>query len=98
MKAAILDLDINAPDIRSTNAQATFTTSAGSMSLYMQLFDSETDDLLAKAMDHTYDRTSMVQQLQTGPANRQAARKMMEPWAKALREGLDHARSSTNTE
>ena len=98
VKAAILDLDINAPDIRSTNAQATFTTSAGSMSLYMQLFDSETDDLLAKAMDHTYDRTSMVQQLQTGPANRQAARKMMEPWAKALREGLDHARSSTNTE
>lgn len=98
VKAAILDLDINAPDIHSSSAGATMVTGAGSMSLFMELFDSETDDLLAKAMDATSDRESMVLQFQSGAANRQAARRMMEPWAKALREGLDHARSATSTE
>ena len=96
VKADILDLDINAPDIPSSGAMATAVASAGSMSLIMELFDSETDDLLAKAMDATADRQSMVMQFQSGPANKQAARKMMEPWAKALREGLDHARSVTS--
>jgi len=98
VKANILDLNINAPDIPSASGMATAVTSAGSMSLIMELFDSETDDLLAKAMDATADRESMVMQWQSGPANKQAARKMMEPWAKALREGLDHARSVTKAE
>jgi len=98
VKAAILDLDINAPDIHSSSMSGSAVTSAGSMSLFMELFDSETDDLLAKAMDATRDRQSMVLQFQSGAANRQAARKMMEPWATALRKGLDHARSATHTE
>jgi len=98
VKAAIVDLDINAPDIPSAGQMATAVASAGSMSLFMELFDSETNDLLAKAMDATADRQSMVLQFQSGPANKQAARKMMEPWAKALREGLDHARSVTSKE
>lgn len=98
VKADILDLDINAPDIPSSGAMATAVTSAGSMSLIMELFDSETDDLLAKAMDATSDRESMVLQFQSGAANKQAARKMMEPWAKALREGLDHARAVTKAQ
>lgn len=98
VKAAILDLDINAPDIPSSGSMATAVAGAGSMSLFMELFDSETNDLLAKAMDATADRESMVLQFQSGPANKQAARRMMEPWAKALREGLDHARSVTKSE
>jgi hypothetical protein len=96
VKADILDLDINAPDIPSSGRMDTAVASAGSMSLFMELFDSETNDLLAKALDATADRESMVMQFQSGPANKQAARKMMEPWAKALREGLDHARSATS--
>lgn len=98
VKADILDLDINAPDIPSSSASATAVTSAGSMSLIMELFDSETNDLLAKAMDATADHQSMILQWQTGAANRQVARQLMEPWAKALRAALDHARATTSQE
>ena len=98
VKPAIIDLDVNAPDIRSSGRTETFTSSAGSMTLYMELYDSETDDLLAKALDPTADRQSSVMQWQTGPANRQAGIRMMKPWAEALRKGLDEAREVTSQE
>ena len=98
VKPAIIDLDVNAPDVASAGRTSTYTTTAGSMTLYMELYDSETDDLLAKALDPTADRDIGLMQWQTGPANRAAAKRMMKPWAKALREALDHARASTKQE
>jgi hypothetical protein len=92
VKPAILDLDVNAPDVRNAGRTNTFTTSAGSMTLYIELYDSETGDLLAKALDPRADRDSGLMQWQTGPANRSAAKRMMQPWAEALRAGLDEAR------
>jgi hypothetical protein len=96
VKPAIINLDVNAPDIRTAGRTETYARSAGSMTLYMELYDSETDDLIAKAMDGKSDREHSYMQWQTGPANRAAAKRMMQPWAKALREGLDEARSSTS--
>lgn len=90
---AIIDLDVNAPDIQSASRNASFTESAGSMTLQIELFDSETGDLLAKALDPKSDRYSGYMQWQTGPANRSAAKRMMKPWAEALKEGLDRARN-----
>lgn len=98
VKPAIIDLDVNAPDVRSSGRTNTFASTAGSMTLYMELYDSETDDLLAKALDPTADRQSSVMQWQTGPANRQAGVRMMRPWAEALRKGLDRAREVTHQE
>ena len=98
VKPAIIDLNVNAPDIRTAGRTNTFATSAGSMTLYMELYDSETDDLLAKAMDPTADRDSGFMQWQTGPANRAAGKRMMRPWAEALRKGLDRAREVTKQE
>ena len=95
IKPAIIDLNVNAPDTRSAGRNTTYTTSAGSMTLYMELYDSETDDLLAKALDPKSDRDSGLMQWQTGPANRAAAKRMMEPWAEALRKGLDRAHKVT---
>jgi hypothetical protein len=95
IKPAIIDLNVNAPDTRSAGRNTTFTTSAGSMTLYMELYDSETDDLLAKALDPKSDRDSGLMQWQTGPANRAAAKRMMKPWAEALRKGLDRAHKVT---
>jgi hypothetical protein len=98
VKAAIIDLNVNAPDTRNAGRSSTFTTNAGSMTLYLELYDSETDDLLAKALDPTADRESSYMQWQTSVANRAAAKRMMKPWAKALREGLDSSRESTRQE
>lgn len=95
VKPAIIDLNVNAPETRSAGRNNTYTTTAGSMTLYMELYDSETDDLLAKALDPTADRDSGHMQWQTGPANRAAAKRMMRPWAEALRKGLDRAHKET---
>jgi hypothetical protein len=96
VKPAIIDLNVNAPDIRTAGRSNTYTDYAGSMTLYLELYDSETDDLLAKALDPKADRTTGFMQWQTGPANRAAAKRMMQPWAEALREGLDRAREGTH--
>ena len=95
VKPAIIDLDVNAPDTMSAGRTTTFTTHAGSMTLYLELYDSETDDLLAKALDPTADRESTYMQWSTSVSNRAAARRMMKPWAEALRKGLDEAHSAT---
>ena len=98
VKPAIIDLDVNAPDIRTAGRHETYTDYAGSMTLYLELYDSETDDLLAKALDPTADRRAGFVQWQTGPANRAAGKRMMRPWAEALRKGLDRAREVTGQE
>jgi len=95
IKPAIIDLDPNAPDILTAGRSSSFASSAGSMTLYMELYDAETDDLLAKALDPTADRDRGFMQWQTGPANRAAAKRMMKPWAEALRKGLDRAKEET---
>lgn len=96
VRPAIIDLDVKAPDVPTAGRVNTFTTSAGSMTLYIELYDSETNDLLAKALDPRADRDSGYMEWQTRVANRAAAKRMMQPWAKALREGLDTARDADN--
>lgn len=98
VRPAIVDLTVNAPDIKSASRNYSFTTSAGSMTLYLELYDSVTDDLLAKALDPTSDRDTGMMQWQTGVANRAVAKRLMKPWAVALREGLDEAREATHQE
>ena len=98
VKPAIINLDVNAPDVRTAGRTNTFTSHAGSMTLYIELFDSETDDLIAKALDPKADRDRGMMQWQTTVANRQAGMRMMQPWAEALRKGLDRAKEITPQE
>lgn len=95
VKPAIVDLDVHSPDIPSANRSETYSRSAGEMTLNLELFDSVTGDKIAKATDRKrdYDRGYMA--WRTKVSNRADARRMMEPWAKALRSALDEAKSST---
>jgi hypothetical protein len=96
VRPAIIDLYVTAPDTQSAGRSNSFSTTAGSMTLYMKLFDSETDDLLAKALDPTSDRDAGRMEWSTSVSNRAAARRMMKPWAEALRGGLDESRRATS--
>jgi hypothetical protein len=96
VKPAIIDLNVNAPDVRSAGRSNTYASTAGSMTLYLELYDSQTDDLLAKALDPKADRDKGWMQWQTKASNRQAGKRMMQPWAEALRKGLDEARDADN--
>lgn len=89
IKPAILNLDINAPDLNTTSTTDTLASSAGSMTLYLELYDSVTEVLLIKAVDATTDQEGGTAQWQTRVANRAAVKRMMKPWAKALKEGFN---------
>ena len=97
VKPEIVDLDVTAPDIRSSARSSTYAESAGEMTLNLELFDSLTNDKIAKATDRKRDRTSGLRmEWRTSVSNRADARHMMTAWAKALRSALDEARASTN--
>jgi len=49
-------------------------------------------------MDKRVSHNSLYMYSQSRPAIRQQARRMMEPWAEALRKGLDRAHQETGEE
>jgi hypothetical protein len=98
VKPAILDLDIDAPDSMSATMGRSYSRGRGSMTLYIELYDSETEDLLAKAMDKRVSSNNDYMYLQSRPAIRQQVILMMKPWAEALRKGLDRAHQETGEE
>jgi hypothetical protein len=91
----IVDLDVHAPDIKSSTRTNSYSESAGEMTLNLELFDSITNDKIAKATDRKRDNQYQMQ-WRTSVSNRSDARRMMTGWAKALRSALDEARSSTS--
>ncbi len=90
VRPAIIDLDIAAPDTSTTGRTRTYTTTSGSATLYVELYDSVTGDILARAADRKTAR-SMGGYLSYSNrvTNRSDARKMMRRWANNLRTALD---------
>lgn len=95
VKPAIVDLDVTAPDIQTSSLTRSFSESAGEMTLNLELFDSLTDDKIAKATDRKRDNYRGYLEWRTSVSNRSDAKRMMRGWAKALTSTLDEARSST---
>lgn len=93
VKPAIINLDIVATDIPSATDVRTYSESAGEMTLYLELYDSVSDDLLAKALDRKEDRQTGYFRWQTRITNRAAATRILQVWASVLKEGLDEARA-----
>ena len=90
---AIVDLNLVAPDTPRTRGQRSAIASAGSMTLYMELIDSVTGDMLVKVIDNKYDRTRTRIQAPNKVRNEAAARDMLGEWAELLRLALDEART-----
>ncbi len=96
VKPAIVDLDVTAPDIQSSTLTRSFSESAGEMTLNLELFDSLTNDKIAKTTDRKRDNYRGYLEWRTSVSNRSDAKRMMRGWAKALTSALDEARSSTS--
>ena len=92
---AIVNLDVVAPDIpTSTNTRA-YSTRAGEMTLNLELYDSLTNDKIAKATDRKRDYDRGYAEWRTSVNNTAVARRMMTTWAQALTSALNEARDST---
>lgn len=90
VRPAIIDLDVEAPDLGTAGRTRTYTTTAGAATLFIELYDSVTGDILARAADRKEARTMGGYLTYSNRVTNTAdARRMMRKWAKLLRERLD---------
>jgi hypothetical protein len=87
----IVDLDVYAPSTSSPTPTYSFTDSSGRMTLKLELYDSETGDLIALASDTQQSTYRGRMEWTTGPSNRGDARDMLRNWAQALNARLQEA-------
>lgn len=92
IRPAIINLDVVAPDINAPGITTSYSETAGEMTLYMELYDSVTGDLIARALDRKRDRVTGYFQWRNKVSNRAAANRILQVWADVLKEGLDDAR------
>ena len=90
---AIVDLNVLAPDTPGTRGSRSAIASVGSMTLYMELIDSVTGDMLVKAYDNKWDRSRVQTYSRNKTRNETAAKEMLAEWAELLRLALDEART-----
>ncbi len=88
IRPAIIDLVVTAPDTMSPD-EATFAASAGSETLYVELYDSVSSEILVRAIDRRSDQGYGVAQMSSRVSNAAAERRMVKYWADALRKQLN---------
>ena len=93
----IVNLNISSPDVSSPSMTRSYSASAGSMTLYLELIDAETSEVLVRAYDSKADPDSFVNYANK-ITNRQAADRMLKNWATRLREAMDAVMRSPASE
>jgi hypothetical protein len=88
LRPALLNVEVNAPDVMSAGIEATVVRSAGQMTLFLELWDSSTNTILARAMDAEADNDAFAKQANR-VTNTQAADRILRDWAHELRGRLD---------
>jgi hypothetical protein len=91
IRPAIIDLDITAPDVMTAGRSRTYVTSAGAATLYIELYDSTTGEILARAIDRKSGRNYGSWRMSSSVTNSAEARRILKQWARMLKEGLDRA-------
>jgi len=96
LSTAIVNLYVNAPDLPSAGRVRTYTTSTGEMTLVLELRDSVTGQVLARAVDRAEDQNNFNQMQWTNSVSNAAdADLAIRYWAKKLRTGLDNVTGKT---
>jgi len=90
---SIIDLNINAPDVRSATRSTSYTTSAGEMTLSLDLVDATTNEVLGRVVDRKRAMDTRRLQWTNSVTNTAETNRMLRRWADLLREGLDELRA-----
>lgn len=89
LRPAVIDLDITAPDTRTAGRTRTFTASTGAATLFMELFDGYSGDIIGRAADRRSVRNSGFVTWSNSVTNSADARRMFGRWADKLIKFLD---------
>lgn len=93
LRPAIVNLDVTAPDMMRASRGNTWVRSAGSMTLYMELYDSESGTLLARVVDPRYDPDNGAQ-IANRATNKSAADRIIRSWAELLSSHLTEVKTT----
>lgn len=91
VRVNIVNLYVTAPDVLSSGPTKAYTISPGEMTLFAELFDSETGEIIARVVDRREARATGMATLTTKSVNAAEARTIASAWARILRNGLDKA-------
>jgi hypothetical protein len=91
LRPALINVEVSAPDLMTAGIGATVVHSAGQMTLYLELWDSTTNTILARIMDAQADDSPFAQQANR-VTNVAAADDILQGWARELRQRLDLVR------
>lgn len=94
LRPAIINLDINSPDVRTVGTGRSYTTSAGEMTLSLEAVDATTGEVLVRVVDRKRGADAGIMEWSSSISNKAEADRTLSRWAKVLREGLDEARRS----
>jgi len=98
LRPAILNLVVNAPEIETAPVMSTtVVASAGQMTLYLELWDSVTNTLLARVIDTEADQgQGGFAEAGGSVENKAAADRILKDWADRLRKALETARAEAS--
>ena len=91
LRPALINIQVSAPDLMAAGRSATYVQSAGAMTIYLELWDSASNTILARVIDGKVD-PSLYGQRSSSVTNQAAAERMMRSWADELRNRLDLVR------
>ncbi len=94
LRPAIINLWPAAPDTRRPGRTTTIVNSAGRMTLYLELYDAKSDQLLAKVIDPRASRGQGGFGLSNSATNKSEADRILRRWADVLRGHLDAAQKT----
>jgi len=95
LRPALVNVEVNAPDLMTAGINATVVRSAGQMTLFLELWDSSTNTLLARMLDAAADNDAFAKQANR-VTNVQAADRILGDWAHELRVRLDEVKGKTS--
>lgn len=93
IKPSIVNLDVNAPDLPSASISRTYTRESGEATLFLEIYDSVSGEILARVLDTQGGRDNGFYQWSNRVSNRADARRIIRGWAKTLRTKFDEAHS-----
>jgi hypothetical protein len=91
IRPAIVNLDVAAPDLRTAENIKTYSSEAGQATLFLELYDGVSGEILARAVNASAAGDDSYYQWATRVSNRADAKRMIRKWAKALRKKYDEA-------
>jgi hypothetical protein len=90
VRAAIIDLDVTVPDTSSPGRSRTYSADSGAATLYIELFDSVSGQIIGRALDRQGARNPGSMMRWTNRASNTAdARRVFRGWANTFRGFLE---------